>query len=93
MDLTEASIFEAAKESLQLAIQANVVNDIIHQGLFYYTFILHSKDHLEVGKVLKSQLIRNFVIYDWIVLQIFSTQHPLLGADFMYERKLLNLCF
>lgn len=93
MDFIKASIFEAAKESLQLAIQANVVNDIIHQGLLCHSLILHSKDHLEVGKILKSQFIRNFVIYYWVVLQIFSIQHPLLGTDFMYEWKLLNLCF
>ena len=91
MHFVKGSIFEATKESLQLAIQAKLINNKIHQRLLRHYLILHSQYHLEVSKILKSQFIRNFVIYDRVVLQILAREHPFLGLNFMYERKLLNL--
>ena len=91
MPFIQASIFEASKESLQLVIQAKLINYIIHQWLLRHYLILHRQNHLKVGKILKSQFIRNLVIYYWVVLQILSWEHPFLGADLMYEGKLLNL--
>lgn len=42
MDFIEAFVFETAKESLQLAIQTNIVDDIIHQGFFGNLVIFHA---------------------------------------------------
>ena len=92
MNFIEASILKASEESLQLVIQSKLIDNIVHQGLLRHYFAFHCQYHLEVSKVLESQFIRNFVIYDWVVLEVFTREHPLLGADLVDEGELLDLC-